>query len=341
MAKKSNKKLSDILISRVKELASGIVAEEMSAVYLDLSTIKHQPEPIYRLDNNNYRYYYRMLEGEPEFYTSVTTMIHNNEPTPSQLLDYLRTHDDEESGERMAYGTLMHTICQSFLIKGSYDLDNLAKELNEYCIKEKIPQHPEWEKELKKDILAFAQFVIDKKIKPLAIEIILYHPTDGYAGALDLVCSLDIEEKGFFGETYASGANKGQPKESKQTKRINAIVDLKSGRKGAYESYEIQLGAYYEMWKIHFPEISINKLYNWYPKEWRSVPSYNLKDQTEAFGLELLENCVARNKKTEKKKDKAVTVISGVIEPAKGLEKNICETNIINLIKKSYENKQD
>ena len=40
--------------------------------------------------------------------------------------------------------------------------------------------------DFKKDILAFAQFMKDTDLKPLAIEIVLTNPEDGYAGAIDL-----------------------------------------------------------------------------------------------------------------------------------------------------------
>lgn len=79
------------------------------------------------------------------------------------------------------------------LINGTYDLDSLQKKLEEFCVKEKIQSKKGWVDSLKKDVLAFAQFMIDTNFKPLAIEICLYHPTDGYAGAIDIVGEMDIE----------------------------------------------------------------------------------------------------------------------------------------------------
>jgi len=66
MAKKTSKKLSEILASKVRELTTGIVSEELTAVYWDSSTLKHQPEPLYRLDMDNYRYYYKLVNGVPD-----------------------------------------------------------------------------------------------------------------------------------------------------------------------------------------------------------------------------------------------------------------------------------
>jgi hypothetical protein len=192
-----------------------------------------------------------------------------------------------------------------------------------------------WADELKKDVLAFAQFMIDKNVKPLAIEICLYHPTDGYAGAIDIVCEMDDEVKGFFGETYASGANKGQPKESKRIERVRAIVDIKSGRKGFYESHEIQLKAYEDMWNIHFPKKPIDRLYNWSPKDWRSAPGYNLKDQTNSPNAYKLPHLVALAKIEDEKRSNVITVISGEIDLLKGLSSNVAEKTFVDLIKEN------
>jgi hypothetical protein len=177
--------------------------------------------------------------------------------------------------------------------------------------------------------------MIDTNCKPLAIELCLWHP-DGYAGAIDIVCELDVEEKGFFGETYASGVNKGQPKESKRTVRVRAIVDIKSGRKGFYESSEIQLHAYKAMMAYHFPEeeMIISKLFNWSPKDFRgAVPSYNLKDQTDSKRAKKLPHLVSLAKIEDETRSNSVTVINGSIDLLKGLSGNITEKTFIELIK--------
>jgi len=83
-----------------------------------------------------------------------------------------------------------------------------------------------------------------------------------------------------LGEVYKSGAKAGEPKESKQARKVTAMIDYKSGRKGFYVSHEIQLKIYQELFEAVFPEDPIEKLYNFSPKDWRTSPSYNLKDQT-------------------------------------------------------------
>lgn len=337
---RQSKKLSKLIENNVKEIASGITVEKLSAMFFDETKLKHQPKPMYRLDSNNHRYYYTFDDlGEPTFYTSVTTLIKNTLPTSPHLIKWLVDQGGDGKDiaqERASYGTFLHIQCGELLMNGKYDLDKLSGKLAIFTTSEKMLQVPsDWESELKKDILAFAQFMIDYNVKPLAIELILYHPTDGYAGAIDLVCEHDFEEKGFFGETYASGANKGQPKESKRMIRINSIVDLKSSRKGFYESGEIQLQAYKEMFQIHFPDTKIDKVWNWSPKEWRSTPSYNFKDQTDSRNLSKLPHLVQLAKIEDSKRTNKLTVISGVVDLLKGLNSNIEELTFIELIKRN------
>lgn len=335
---KRKEKLSKALnLTEVKELASGITSEKLSAIYFDLSRLKHQPEPLYRMDSANHRYYYKINpDGSPTFYTSVTTMIKATMPTSPHLIKWMVEKGGEDSKEAVEsasfYGTFLHAQCGDLLMTGKYNLDDLPKKLAEMAVKEGVTVKKEWPDELKKDVLAFAQFMIDTDCRPLAIEVILFHPTDGYAGAIDLVCELNIEEKGFFGEVYASGANKGQPKETKQTRRVNAILDIKSGRKGFYESHEVQLQAYYEMWQVHFPDIEIERLYNWSPKEWRSTPSYNLKDQTESKSRQKLKHLVELAKIEDTRKDKKLTLVSGLIDLTKGVAGNIEEVTFDQLV---------
>lgn len=339
---KANKKLSELLLTNnIKEIASGITSEKLSAMFFDATKLTAQPEPLYRLDSNNHRYYYRFdKDGEPQFFTSVTTMIKNTLPTSPFLIKWIADMGAEESKEfaleRADYGTFLHIQCGELLINGTYDLDSLSQKLDIFGTKEKITIKKGWVEDLKKDVLAFAQFMIDTNFKPLAIEICLYHPTDGYAGAIDIVGEMDIEEKGFFGETYKSGVNAGQPKESKRTIRIRVIVDIKSGRKGFYESSEIQLHAYKEMWGEHFIE-TIDRVYNWSPKDWRSAPGYNLKDQTDSKNAKKLPQLVALAKIEDEKRINSVTVIKGQIDLLSGLSGNIEELTFIELIKKNNE----
>jgi len=315
MAKKT-KSIKEVLDSPIKEITQDTTIEKMSPMYYDSSALVSQPLPLYRLDSASHRYYYTFDEnGEPKFFTSVTTLIKNTLPTSPHLIKWLidkgGDNGKDEAMERATYGTFLHAECAQLLINGKYDLDKLSGKLAIFLTAERMPpERIKWAEELKKDILAFAQFVIDRKVKPLAIEVCLYHPTDGYAGAIDLVAELDFDRK-----------------------RITALIDLKSGRKNFYPSHEIQLGAYREMWKIHFPDKPVDKIFNWSPKDFRGkTPTYNLKDQTESKNIAKLPYLVELSRIETEKRDDTVTVISGTIDLNKGLSDNISEKTFIELV---------
>jgi hypothetical protein len=128
-----------------------------------------------------------------------------------------------------------------------------------------------WIEDLTSDILAFAQFCVDYKVKPIAIEIMLAHP-DGYAGTIDLVCYLTIREKINPEKTWIAS--------NTLYREILAGVDMKSGRKGFYDEHAIQLESYRHLIKNEWPDLEVEKIFNWSPKEWKTEPGYNLKDQS-------------------------------------------------------------
>lgn len=329
---KKSKKLSELILGQVKTLADGITTEELSAVYFDNKVIK-QSEPLYRLDYKGKRMYYRFIDIIVEFYTSVTTFLHNQIPTSKNLLDWQREHGEDEMLERAHYGTFLHSIFVTLLITNQYDLDKLSLLLQQYATKEKCEYKEEWVEELKKDALSLSQFIIDYKVKPIAVEIILYHPTDGYAGALDLVCEFDYEEKGNFGEVYASGERKGQPKESKRTIRVVGIVDLKSSKKGFFESNILQLAAYREMWNLKYPEVHIEKIFNIAPRGWDTKPAYTLKEQTYSKDILKLKQYVENERIDNLNKNWTITTFEGKIDLVKGIEQNIISKSLEELVK--------
>lgn len=317
--------------------------EELKALFFDEDALLTQPEPIYRLNSSGQRYYYDFdPNGEPRFYTSVTTLIQNTLPTSPHLIKWIADKGYDESKEftkeRANYGTFMHIQIAELLIEGHYDLDLLKDKLKSYIEEEKLPASLiSWEEDLKKDILAFAQFIIDHNVKPLAIEIILTNPDYGYAGAIDLVCEMDISVKGYWGELYKTGVKAGQPKETTKTVRTRAIVDFKSGKKGFFESHEIQLHAYMAMWEKHFEEFPVDKVFNWSPKDWRSKPTYNLKDQTGSKNAQKLDYLVQLNAIEQEKRIGNIIVVGGLIEPKRGLENNISAMTLSEIVKNNNE----
>lgn len=336
--------------SPVFEIAPGMTAEEMTALFFAKDALKEAPEKVYRLNASNHRYYYTFNEqGQPIFYVSVTTFIKQTMPTSPTLLKWIADTGYEESQayaqDRASYGTFMHAQITELLINGYYDLNSLKGKLRDYMEREQLPSSfLNYAESLKKDILAFAQFAIDTNLKPLAIELVLTHPRDGYAGAMDLACEFDAEVSGFYGEFYKTGARAGEERKTTKLERVRAIIDFKSGRKGFFEEHEVQLHAYMEMWNLHYPSTPISRVYNWSPKDWRGTkPSYNLKDQTDSVNAKKLPYLVSLAKIEDDKRENTVVLTSGLInlDKTKDLSVNISEFSLSEIVKKRTERKEE
>ena len=219
-------------------------------------------------------------------------------------------------GERAAYGTFMHAAFEELLINRAYDLDGLKSKLKEYIEINRLPDDfIYYADDLKKDVLAFAQFVLDYDVRPLAVEIALVHPYYKYAGMIDCPCTMLAKIGG--------------------TDRINAIVDFKSGRKGFYEEAEIQLHLYRDMWNVNFEQFPITKVFNFSPKDWRKKPSYNLKDQTDSPNAKKIPALLDIAAIEDEKKDNIFTAVSGaiVLDDAPDLTQNVISLTLAELVK--------
>jgi hypothetical protein len=253
--------------------------------------------PSYRLkrvDSRGYRYYaIEQDNGEYRFFISNTSLISATTPTAPSLIEWMiKTPNHKEYAEERAnYGTLEHIMFGWFMTEKAINLEDIDLRLRTEAAAKGIDYKEYWSDDFKDDLLAFATFVHEHNVEPLAIEVPLASMKDGYAGTVDLLCNMDYDYKGYHGEVYKSGPQKGSPKETKETRRIKAIVDFKSGRKGFYDANEIQLEACKRLVVENFG-INPDKLFNFSPKEWRTTPDYNLKDQTDSVPKEKFEHLV-------------------------------------------------
>ena len=303
------------------EILPGMTVEEMTAMFFDEKTLIEPPYKVWQLNSKGHRYYYRYDEqGNPEFFPSVTTILSQTLPKSPFLIKWIAEKGIEESerykGERAAYGTFMHAAFEELLINRAYDLDALKGKLKDYIDYQRLPDDfIYYADDLKKDVLAFAQFVLDYDVRPLAVEIALVHPYYKYAGMIDCPCTM-LERPG-------------------TKNRINAIVDFKSGRKGFYEEAEIQLHLYKEMWNVNFEQFPINRVFNFSPKDWRKKPSYNLKDQTDSPNAKKIPALLELSAIEDAKKDNIFTAVSGaiVLDNAPDLTQNVISLTLSELIK--------
>lgn len=305
---------------QAKEIAPGMTVEEIRAVYFNADALKEPAYRVFQLNSDGHRYYYRFNEaGEPEFFPSVTTLLKQVMPTPPALLDWMIANGKDGATEKRdlaaAYGTFMHIQFETLVINRRYDFDSVPAVLLGYMERENLPEKvfAEWLPKIRKDVLAFAQFVRDYNVKPLAIEIGLVHPEYNYAGCIDLPCLMT------------------DPKSGKQ---FTAIVDFKSGRKGFYEEHELQLHLYREMWNVNYPETPVARVFNFSPKDWRTKPTYNLKDQTDSVNARKLPYLLALASIEDEKRDNTLTIVRGVLDLDNGkIADNILTLSLADLIK--------
>lgn len=228
----------------------------MKALYFNATTLKDVAYKLYQLNSRGERYYYTFgTDGEPIFFPSVTTVLHKVAPENRVLTDWKlrmgKEAADNYTNERAAYGTFIHGLIEQLVISRRFNLEEIKEKLEKYVEREKLPygfveSHIE---EAKADMVAFAKWMRDYDVRPIAVEVALYSPTMGVAGMIDLVA--DIREYPISKEeemvAKASDEDGKRKAREKYGKRIYAIIDFKSGKKGFYDSYAQQLEIYRRM----------------------------------------------------------------------------------------------
>ena len=272
------------MLPKEKEIEA-LVPEYLNPIFKD----KIKLPPMFRFNQSGLRYYFTAQNADVKFYPSVTTIIEKTTEMSPGLKKIMADLGFQGfyamMKEKAHYGTLLHLLIADYLRNDkSFDTDTIPARVYEYVNSENIRFNTDnWSFNLNKDLRSLVQFINDYEVEPIAIEMVGFYD-DGqnrFAGAIDLLCEMTIEEKGYFGEVYASGANKGQPKETKQSRRVTAIVDFKSGKSGFHDDYEIQLHMYRLMAEQSFG-VKPDKVFNVAPKDWNSVPTYSAKDQTDS-----------------------------------------------------------
>lgn len=287
-----------IEIDKTKEIAPGMTVEEMQALYFNADALREPPYRLYQVNENGHRYYYRFENDCAVLYPSVTTLLAQTTPTSPFLIKWIGDNGTEGATEKRdlaaAYGTFMHAQFERLLINRAYDLDTLPEVLMEYMRPENLPDKFYYDSlgKIRKDLLAFAAFITEWNVRPLAVEISLVHPSAHYAGCIDLVCVM------------------ADPKDGKD---FTAIVDFKSGRKGFFEDHELQLHLYRDMWVANYPDTFIERVYNFAPNDWRKAPTYKLKDQTASPNVAKIPYLLALAEIEDAKRDNIVTVIGGTL----------------------------
>lgn len=263
------------------------VIEQLSHDFLSKDFKAVQPYPIYRINVNGLRVYVKVFDDHSYMYGAGTTSILKKVMPESIFLTKWQRDMSALYGANYTkwylehaanYGTYYHVLCGSLLRNESIDLspDVFFNEMekfyfeNGYNYYEGLNWYHHANKNYKKDILSFIQWVQDYDIEPIAMEygFVTGLKLDGdydvafYAGTIDLICRATIGGK-----------------------RQIILVDLKTS-KNFYDSHEAQLYLYAKAWNqedIHnvVPGLRVEKIYNFAPKDWKKdKPTYNFKNQT-------------------------------------------------------------
>jgi hypothetical protein len=213
-----------------------------------------------------------------------------------------------------------------------------------YCQEERIKHSTYgWSDRLKQDVKAFEVFVKEHQVKPIAIEMPLISLKYKIGGALDLVCQMRIGtgQNGAVLKSDIKYDKEGNIKEDK-TRWITAIIDWKSGRNGFYPEHEVQLHLYKPLWEENFPNILIDSVFNWAPKDWESEPDYKLKCQDNS--LERFNTAAYLSiffNSYNSKKSKLRPIITGIAYLDRGIEPVTFESTEQHLLRRFYKNESE
>lgn len=246
------------------------------------------------------RYYVIQFEqpdgtwSRPELYPGVTSICKAVLPRSRHIEEWMCGFVDYEAAmqklhELSVRGTVMHTLF-AFCLDPLYEMPDFGTSEFDRMVRGLIAKHEnidvdrvfhEWKNFFCKSILGFKQFMYDYDVEVLAIEIVLGQPTIrredgskplyGYFAQVDLICIMDWEFEGDFGEKYKSGKNLGKPKITKQTRRVVGVGDFKSGQSDS-PPHDLQLDLIEPLVTRAFPDLEPKEiiLFNWHPTEFRS-----------------------------------------------------------------------
>jgi hypothetical protein len=88
------------------------------------------------------------------------------------------------------------------------------------------------------------------------------------------------------------------------------------------------------MWNVNYPETPVARVFNFSPKDWRTKPTYNLKDQTDSVNARKLPYLLALASIEDEKRDNTLTIVRGVLDLDNGkISDNILNLSLAELIK--------
>lgn len=260
--------------------------EMLKALFLEQGfsskTQKIQGEKVFRVQIGGSRHYKR---ENGRVYKSLTTFLSSVMPENRFLTTWKMNMAAELGGKDQAdeyvsktadYGTALHIAIAEYCRNNGVDWAEfeqwafeilsdagMTAETVQYALPEFI-----------RDFAALIQFFHDYRVEVIAVEIPVWID-EGVATLIDLVVEMDAKN---YDKT---------PPEKRQ--RHRAIINLKSGKKGFYESHIMQLVGERWMFNEVYADVlgyEIEHVYNLAPSDWKTKPSYKIKNQTETIGFD-------------------------------------------------------
>ena len=272
----------------------------------------------YRINYNGQRFYARCYEnklenGEIEYKVltapSFSAISNKVIPTGYGLEEWFKNQTKESiefnSHNSALYGTIFH-IYAGRLLYGEKIFANeniLHKEIAQYCLEsgEVYDDLKKWMKsknrKLSLDLFAFAKWMKDYNVIPIAIEYPIF--SEKCAGTLDLVAKLTIPVQYTkcqlvelamlkYPSSSKSAIIKLKKEEIIEKLQLNefteeiAVIDFKSGMNGFYDTNAMQLYQYAKCWNEEHPDVKVTRLFNYGCDNYRlPKPKYKFKDQTD------------------------------------------------------------
>ena len=256
-------------------------------------TMSKLDKKIKRLDTSKGRYYY-FWEDPSRFFLSATSFA--KVMLPRKQPDYLEDWKinvgvalgdkklmEDYVDATATYGTVLDILVDKLFMGETITPTVINDVMFNEMISDKMYVMNDlvqvWQEKLAYHLLAIKKWADDYKFEPVLVQAMIVID-DCLGGTIDLAGYITIQEEGDFGEVYKSGPRKGEPKLTKQDKRVFGLFDLKSG-KYFYEAHELQLVIYKRGLEQLYPELpKVEFIGNIAPKDWITGPSYNFKDQT-------------------------------------------------------------
>lgn len=277
----NDQKVKPVMTKIEPPQASGI--EPLEPLYLDAAFAKDNEriiaQKMFRVEIGAGRHY-RLESGDT--FKSITTFLDEVMP-PNKFLGTWRDHKIEELGsvEKMIdfvqstadFGTALHMAIADFARNGFLDWNEFEFWATDYITQMSMSVKTSRSalSELTKDVASLIQFIAEYEVKVLAVEIPVWSQ-NGYATLIDLV--VEMNAKCYTEKT---------PPEKRQ--RIVCGINLKSGKKGFYDSHVFQLvgerAAFNEAYSMT-AGFQLVHVANLAPKNWTGdTPTYSFKLQTD------------------------------------------------------------